>query len=88
MDSEDETNNFSPSNYIAIADIQSIFETGQSDFVVATYNIKNIKAKFDNLYAIMNNYLHMDNILALFVIRKLGWQLMKRWCDIISYIRS
>ena len=55
VDSEDEINNFSTSNYVAMADIQSIFQTGQSDFVIATLNIQSINAKFDNLYAIMNN---------------------------------
>ena len=55
VDSEDEINNFSTSNYVAMADIQSIFLTGQSDFVIATLNIQSINAKFDNLYAIMNN---------------------------------
>ena len=88
VDSEDETNNFSLSNYVAIADIQSIFQTGQSDFLVATLYIENIKAKFDNLYAIMNNLSAHGQYLALFLVRKLGRQLMKRWCDIISYTRS
>ena len=55
VDSEDEINNFSTSNYVAMADIQSIWQTGQSDFVIATLNIQSINAKFDNLYAIMNN---------------------------------
>ena len=55
VDSENEINNFSTSNYVAMADIQSIFQTGQRDSVIATLNIQNINAKFDNLYAIMNN---------------------------------
>ena len=55
VDSEDEINNFSMSNYVAMADIQSLFQTGQSDFVIATLSIQSMNAKFDNLYAIMNN---------------------------------
>ena len=46
VDSEDDINNLSTSNYIAMADIQSIFQTGQSDFVIATLN-KQINAKFE-----------------------------------------
>ena len=53
-DSEDEIENFSISNYVAMTDIQSIFPNGQSDFVIATLNIQSINAKFDNLYAIVN----------------------------------
>ena len=54
-DSEDELENFSTSNYVAMTDIRSIFQNGQSDFVIATLNIQSINAKFDNLYAIVNN---------------------------------
>ena len=39
-----------------MADIQSIFQTGQSDFVIATLNIQSTNAKFDNQYTIMNNF--------------------------------
>ena len=42
-------------NYVAMTYIQSIFQNGQSDFVIATLNIQSINAKFDNLYAIVNN---------------------------------
>ena len=55
VDSEDEMNNFSTSNYVSMADIQSIFQTGQSDFVIASLNIQSINANIDNLYTIMNN---------------------------------
>ena len=51
-DSVNEIKNFSTSNYVAMTDIQSIFQNGQSDFVIATLNIQSINAKFDNLYAI------------------------------------
>ena len=36
VDSEDEINNFSTFNYVSMADIQSIFQTGQSDFAQYT----------------------------------------------------
>ena len=55
VDFEDEINNLSTSNYVYMADMQSIFQTGQSDFVIATLNIQSINAKFDNLHTIMNN---------------------------------
>ena len=54
-DSEDEIENFSATNYVAMTDIQTIFQNGQSDFAIATLNIQSINAKFDNLYAIVNN---------------------------------
>ena len=54
-DSEDLIKTFSTSHYIAMTDIQSIFQNRQSDFVIATLNIQSINAKFDNLYAIVNN---------------------------------
>ena len=86
VDSEHEINNFSTSNYVSMADIQSIFQIGQSDFVIATLNIQSINAKFDNLYTIMNNLsVHQDNILALFVFRRHGW--FWRWHDIVWYTR-
>ena len=43
------------SKYVSMADIQSIFQTGQNDFVIATLNKQSINVKFDNLYTIMNN---------------------------------
>ena len=49
VDSQDEINNFSTSNFVAMADIQSLFQTGQSDFVIATLTIQSINAMFDNL---------------------------------------
>ena len=56
VDSEDEINNVSTSNYVSMADIQSIFQTGpKSDFVIATLNIQSNNAKFDNLFTIMND---------------------------------
>ena len=55
VDSEDEISNFSTSNYVSMADIQSSFQTRQSDFVNATPNIQSINAQFDNLYKIMND---------------------------------
>ena len=55
VNSEDEINNFSVSNYVSMADIQSNFQTGQSDFVIATLNIQSIIVKFDILYTIINN---------------------------------
>ena len=54
-DSEDEIENLSFSNYVFMTDIQSIFQNGRSDFVIATFNIQSINAKFGNLYAIINN---------------------------------
>ena len=59
VDSEDNINNLSTSNYVAMADIQSIFQTGQSDFVIAALNIQSIKAKFDNLYETYKHNLKM-----------------------------
>ena len=41
-DSEDEIENFSTFNYVAMAGIQSIFQNGQSDFGIATLNITNL----------------------------------------------
>ena len=55
VDSEDELLNFCNSHYVAMSDVQSIFETDHNDFVILTLNIQSINAKFDNLYAIMNN---------------------------------
>ena len=49
VNSEDEVNNISKSNYVAMADSQSIFQTGQSYFVIATRNIQSINEKFDSL---------------------------------------
>ena len=49
VDSEDEVNNISKSNYVTMADSQSIFQTGQSYFVIATLNIQSINEKFDSL---------------------------------------
>ena len=55
VNSEDEINNFSAFNYVSMADIQSNFQTGQSDFVIATLNIQSINVKIDNLYTIIIN---------------------------------
>ena len=38
-----------------MADVQSSFQTRQSDLANATPNIQSINAKFDNLYTIMSN---------------------------------
>ena len=38
-----------------MADIVSILQTSQSDFVITTLNIQRINATVDNLYTIMNN---------------------------------
>ena len=43
------------SNNVPMADIQSSFQTGQSNFVITMINIQSINARFDNLYSIMNN---------------------------------
>ena len=46
---------FNTSNNLTMADIQSLFQTGQYDFAIATIYIQSINAKFDKLYAIMKN---------------------------------
>ena len=55
VDSEGEINNFSTSNYVSMADMQAIFQAGQSDFVTDTLNKQNINAKFGDLYTIRKN---------------------------------
>ena len=72
VDSEDEINNFSTSNYVSMADIQSSFQTRQRDFANATPNIQSINAKFDSLYTIMSNLSASGQYLALFVFRRHG----------------
>ena len=78
-DSEDEIENFSTSNYVATTDIQSIFQNGQSDFVIATLNIQTINAKLIIFMQLWIICLHLDNILVLFVFRKPGWHLTLTW---------
>ena len=55
VESEDKIHKLSMSNNVPMADIQSSFQTGQSNFVITMINIQSINARFDNLYSIMNN---------------------------------
>ena len=76
-DSEDEIENLSTSNYLAMAEIPSIFQTRQSDLVITTLNIQmRSLIIFMQLWIIC---LHLDTILGLFGFRKLGWHLMLAW---------
>ena len=79
VDFEDETNNFSTSNYVSMADIQSILQTRQSDFVIATLNIQSINANLTISIQLWIIWLHLANISALVVFMRLGWHLTLTW---------
>ena len=55
VDSEHEIATFCDSSYIAISDIQSIIKKHDEDLSILSLNTKSINAKFDKIYAIVNN---------------------------------
>ena len=54
VDSEHEIKNFCSSQYIDLSDLSSILKN-DDDFAILTLNVQSINAKFDNLFAIINN---------------------------------
>ena len=55
VDSEHEIATFCDSSYITISDIQSIIKKHDKEFSILSLNTQSINAKFDKIYAIVNN---------------------------------
>ena len=55
VDSEHEIATFCDSSYITISDIQSIIKNHDKEFSILSLNTQSINAKFDKIYAIVNN---------------------------------
>ena len=55
VDSEQEIATFCDSSYITISDIQSIIKNHDKEFSILSLNTQSINAKFDKIYAIVNN---------------------------------
>ena len=53
VDSEHEITNFCHSRYVDISEIQSIFQNSPNEFLILTFNIQSVNAKFDNLFPLL-----------------------------------
>ena len=54
IDSEGEIMSFCKSRYIDKCDIESAFRDNQNEFVIPSFNMQSVKAKLDNMFAIIN----------------------------------
>ena len=60
VDSEHDITNFCHSQYVDMSEIQSIFQNSPNEFIILTFNIQSVNAKFDNSFPVIGNLSSQD----------------------------